>query len=317
MIFNVYILVFGTFGQHLFNTILLMSSIYLIRKRQLGDVLWIDPIIRELSFKFTKIIVHTKYNELFLSMKYENVIFKQKLNLLEKIFSNIEKLLNTRFKFINLDDAYERSPNMHLLHAYQKKANLPIKSRYPIFDIYDKNIRNKFNIQGKYFILHVESFSEKNYRNVYGLDWNKIAKFINDLGYKVIQVGISPTEISNSIKLSTSIFELISLIKESSYFIGIDSFPSHVAASIKVPSLIFFGAVNPEFRHFKNIFNGFFLSQQCEFSGCFHTSKRSKQVSCKIVGDAGIPKCSMHSNEYVIKNIENLLKINSTIINAK
>ena len=72
-------------------------------------------------------------------------------------------------------------------------------------------------------------------------------------------------------------------------------------------------SVNPEFRHFKCIFNGFLLSQECEFAGCYHESKRKKLVSCRIVGYSGIPKCSMHSNEYVKKYIDNLLQINTTI----
>jgi|694.fasta_scaffold62536_4 ADP-heptose:LPS heptosyltransferase len=290
-----------------------MSTIYLIRKRQLGDVLWIDPIIRKLSSKYSNIIVHTKYNELFSSMNYQNVIFKNNLNLFERFFSKIEKLLNTRFRFINLDDSYENHPKIHLLHAYQKKANLPFEITYPIFNNFDINIKNKLNISGKFFILHIESFSEKNYRNVYGVDWSIITNYINDIGYKVIQVGVSPTEIKNTIKVSTTIYELISLIKEASYFIGIDSFPSHVAASIKVPSIIFFGAVNPEFRHFKCSFNGFLLSQHCEFAGCYHESKSKKLVSCKIVGDSGIPKCSMHSNEYVKKYIDDLLQLNTKL----
>jgi hypothetical protein len=132
-----------------------MSTIYLIRKRQLGDILWIDPIIRKLSSSYDKIIVHTKYNDLFLSMNYKNVIFKQNLNLIERIFSKIEKLLNTRFKYINLDDSYENNPNIHLLHAYQKKANLPLEIKYPIFNNFDKNIKTKLNINGKFFILHI------------------------------------------------------------------------------------------------------------------------------------------------------------------
>ena len=305
--------VFGTFDEILFNTLHLMSTIYLIRKRQHGDVLWVDPIIRKLSSKYSKIIVHTKYNDLFLSMNYENVIFKKNLNYFERFFSNVEKFLNTRFKYINLDDSYEHDPKIHLLHAYQKKANLPLEITYPIFNNFDENIKTKLNINYKFFILHIESFSEKNYRNVYGVDWDIITNYINEQGYKVILVGVSPTEIKNTIKVSTTIYELISLIKEASYFIGIDSFPSHVAASIKVPSIIFFGAVNPEFRHFKSNFNGFLLSQQCEFAGCYHESKNKKLVSCKIVGESGVPKCSLHSNEYVKKYIDDLLQINKKL----
>ena len=152
-----------------------MSTIYLIRKRQLGDVLWIDPIIRKLSSKYSNIIVHTKYNELFSSMNYQNVIFKNNLNLFERFFSKIEKLLNTRFRFINLDDSYENHPKIHLLHAYQKKANLPFEITYPIFNNFD--IRNITKIEYMLFgksvyecnkdhIEYIKSFIDNKYRNI-------------------------------------------------------------------------------------------------------------------------------------------------------
>ena len=37
-----------------------MNLKYIVRKRQLGDVLWAEPIIDEIALKYKKVIVHTK-----------------------------------------------------------------------------------------------------------------------------------------------------------------------------------------------------------------------------------------------------------------
>ncbi len=39
---------------------------YLVRKRALGDVLWIEPVIRALAAKHKKVVVVTLFNDLFL-----------------------------------------------------------------------------------------------------------------------------------------------------------------------------------------------------------------------------------------------------------
>lgn len=61
-----------------------MNIKYIVRKRQLGDVLWIEPIIDEIALKYKKVIVHTKYNEIFNNYKHKNVIFKKSLTFLKK-----------------------------------------------------------------------------------------------------------------------------------------------------------------------------------------------------------------------------------------
>jgi hypothetical protein len=68
---------------------------YLIRKRALGDVLWIEPVIRQLATRHKRVIVHTRHNELFLNYPLANVIFREKLGLAEKLLWKLESLFNT------------------------------------------------------------------------------------------------------------------------------------------------------------------------------------------------------------------------------
>jgi len=73
-------------------------------------------------------------------------------------------------------------------------------------------------------------------------------------------------------------------------------------------ALIFFGAVNPDFRHFRQLFKGRFLQQDCEYAGCYHETTKPEGAVCRLVGHQGIPKCSLHSTEYVLRNIDAVVR---------
>ena len=283
-----------------------MNIKYIVRKRQLGDVLWIEPIIDEIALKYKKVIVHTKYNEIFNNYKHKNVIFKKELNIFEKILHALENFFNTSILFISLENTYEKDSKKHVLNAYQKKSKLELSEKYPkIYFSEEERMKNIVHYDN-YVVIHLESFSTRNYRKVYGIEWDKITSYLTEKGYKIILIGKNRYEIDNTIYIETDLREAMLLINKAKFFIGIDSFPSHVAASLGIPALIFFGAIDPAYRHFKNIFKGEFLQQKCEFNGCYHTDKKN-EVTCRIVGNDGIPKCSLHDNNYILKNIEKLI----------
>lgn len=283
-----------------------MNIKYIVRKRQLGDVLWIEPIIDEIALKYKKVIVHTKYNEIFNNYKHKNVVFKKELNIFEKILHALENLLNTSILFISLENTYEKDSKKHILNAYQKKSKLEISEKYPkIYFSEEERMKNIVHFYN-YVVIHLESFSSRNYRKVYGIEWDKITSYLTEKGFKIILIGKNKYEFENTIYIKTNLREAMLLINKAKFFIGIDSFPSHVAASLGIPALIFFGAIDPAYRHFKSIFKGEFLQQKCEFNGCYHTDKKN-EVTCRIVGNDGIPKCSLHDNNYILKNIEKLI----------
>lgn len=279
---------------------------YLMRKRAMGDVLWIEPVIRQLSCNNRKVIVYTKYNVLFENYPLKNVVFKDKINFVEKFFFRISLILNTHFLFINLDSSYEKSPQQHFLHAYQRRGGLNITIEYPKLYLSQTEMQKPYNLSKKYVVLHIESDSVRNYRKVYGVDWGAVASHLARNGLEVVQIGKNPDKIDGCRNVASNIRELISIINSCSLFIGIDSGPSHIATSLKKPALIFFGAINPNYRHFKELFNGAFLQQYCEYNGCYHSMATNSIYgpSCKLVGDEGIPKCSIYSTEFLIKMID-------------
>lgn len=282
--------------------------IYLIRKRALGDVLWIEPVIRQLAARYKKVIVHTKSNVLFENYPLPNVVFKEELNFAEKLLWKLESFFKTSRFCISLEMAYEKRPNMHFLNAYQQQAGLPFTREYPQLHLSKEELQQNLVPAEKYAVLHIESFSNKNYRKVYGVDWNNVAQYLIGKGFTVVQLGKAPAPIEDVQHIPTTIREMMVVIKKSSLFIGIDSGPSHLAASLGTPALLFFGAVNPNNRHFPELLKGHILQQACEFAGCYHEAANMEEVDCKLVGNKGIPKCSLHSTEYVRDQIDSVIK---------
>lgn len=276
--------------------------IYLIRRKALGDVLWIEPVIRQLSKRYKKVIVYTKFNSLFENYPADNVIFKNKLNVVEKFLGWLKVL-----KFILLDKAYETKPLMHFLHAYQLKAGVGKTDEYPRLYLNDFE-KKEFANEKPYVVLHIDTPSEKNYRRVYGINWGEVVAFLHSKNLQVIYPGDAANKIPGVKYYNTSIRQLIALIYNASLFIGIDSGPSHIAASLNIPSVLFFGSVNPQFRHFKEMHNAVIMQKPCVYAGCYHNLENELHGNtCKIVGSEGMPPCTIHTTQELIDNLNKLI----------
>jgi ADP-heptose:LPS heptosyltransferase len=281
--------------------------IYLVRKKAIGDVLWIEPVIRELATRYKKVIVFTKFPELFLNYPLQNVRFISRLNIFEKILIKTERFFKTSFFSINLNKSYEEKPLQHFLNAYQAKAGLPVKHDYPFIYLSEEEKKYEQGPIGKYVVLHIEESVKKlNTRRIYGINWVEVVNYLINKGYQVIEVGSASSNIPGTIFMQTPLRELICLINKSSFFIGIDSGPAHIAVSLKKPVVLFFGSVNPAFRFFPEQVNGFILQHYCEFAGCYHLAKEPLELSCRIVGEAGVPPCANFSSAEVIAAVEKL-----------
>ena len=284
---------------------------YLIRKRALGDVIWIEPIIRKLASEFQQVIVYTKYPDLFLNYPLKNVFFKSKLKFYELLLIEIERRLKIQFYSVNLEESYEKNANMHILNAYQIKAGISLTREYPVLHLSDEEIHERI-FKSKYVLLHLESFSDKKYRNIFGVKWEVIIEYLNSKGFEVVQVGLTSDHITGVHKVKTNLRELISICFHSSYFIGLDSGPSHLAASLGIPSMIFFGAINPEYRHFPEIFNGVLVKKNCEFDNNQSLVINSRYLDCKFSNNQNTASCSYYSTEEVKLKINDLLKYDKT-----
>src|SRR5215469_1541219 len=281
---------------------------YLYRSAGMGDVLWTEPLVNELAKKNKKIVLFTEFPALFDNYPLKNVSVR-------KIPSNLQRTVLQVFNFFSgnkiyhkLDGIYESMPKMHMLHAYQKYFSLPQKNKYPSLYLTEEEKKPIKGLPANYVVIHLDANMTLNYRKVYGVDWNEIVSYLRSKGLSVVVTGDHAEHWKDAIVYNGSLRQLIQLIYNCRFFIGMDSGPSHIAASLQKPSLVFFGSVNPAYRQFPELFKGFFLQQPCEFAGCYHEVISGEGQPCKLVGDAGIPKCSLHTNDYVKKHIDLLIE---------
>jgi len=151
--------------------------------------------------------------------------------------------------------------------------------------------------------------TDQNYRKVYGVDWSEVSAMLRGRGYRVVQLGKNPVPIPGVLHIPTTIREMITLIARSDLFIGLDSGPSHIAASLNIPSILFFGAVNPAYRHFINLLKINIIQEPCVYAGCFHETSDPGNLVCRIVGKKGKPPCSVHTTDRVMLCIYKALDI--------
>jgi ADP-heptose:LPS heptosyltransferase len=283
---------------------------YVVRLRALGDVLWIEPVVEALAKTKKKVVVFTLFPELFENFPYKNVSFvKGKKKLARKLLGFLSFF--KRDILVDLNMSYEKNPKQHVLHAYQKTAQLPQQNQLPtLFLSPEEKVR--FAYLKPYVVVHIETFSIRNYRNIYGIEWHGVIDFLRTKGFTVVVIGKEKPDLKDVVHFNTSIRDIIALVYNATFFIGLDSGPAHIAASLKIPSILFFGAVNPWLRHFKDSFNGIILQQPCEFAGCYHDTENNIFVSpCKLVGDEGIPKCCVHSNNELMEAVDRLMAMNN------
>ena len=277
------------------------SFIVIQRKSAMGDVLWIEPVIREASKRYRRVYVVTPFTDLFLNYPIKNVYFLKELPQPFKILREISKALFNSVGFIDLGGVYERSPKVNLLRAYLdfvnfKEANLSYPKLYP----------TSINHEIKTVVIHIDAPSlSKNFRSVNGVEWPIIREFLESRGYSVIGITDNPdTKKYYSETYFSTIENLISMIASCSLFIGLDSGPSHIAASLGIPSLIFFGAVDPKLRHIPELFNGEFLQGDCNYLGCYHDYLDNESRICRVVGASDPAPCCKFTTNGVIEAIK-------------
>jgi hypothetical protein len=123
--------------------------IHITRTRALGDVLWVEPIIRYFLERQEKVNVSTLYPEVF-----ENYPLKG-LSINQCVFENSPKEQKLQ-RYIDLNMSYERRPKMHILQAYMQESLIDEMSlSYP--KIYLSKQEQKPLIEGSYAVLHIDS----------------------------------------------------------------------------------------------------------------------------------------------------------------
>lgn len=153
---------------------------------------------------------------------------------------------------IGLDMAYENEPDKNILQAYADVARVDVKDCEPYINCSQVN---KPLLDG-YVVVHAGN------TNWAGRNWiperfKELAMNIHNAGYQIICVGSKEDTFVPSdcdVRGKSTMGQLATIIKDAKLFIGIDSFPMHVAQTFNVPGVVFFGSIRPETRVFrKNI----------------------------------------------------------------
>jgi len=285
--------------------------IFIVRKRALGDVIWVEPFLSYLADKHKgrRIFIYTKYPQVFENYPYPRLTVQDNPKWYVKAIIRILAKLKAPNCFV-LDETYEDDAQKHFLKAYYDKFNIVNGYlRYPSLDY----ILDSAVVKKRMFVFHIANNNVLSlYRKVYGIDWKSIFEYVISLGYEIMiinkpeEIGIKAGQLPVKF-FSGSFRELVNTINSAAYFVGLDSAPSHIAASLKVPAILFFGSVKVEYRHFVEQFNGFFLQGYCEKAGCYHVQEKNKQVCLINEDQTVVPKCTIHSNEELITTINKLI----------
>lgn len=212
-----------------------------------GDVLLITPIIRALKKKYARcpITVITDRPEIFEGNP------------------NVARCASTREAmpgdamyalFIDLDGSYEAHPTQHVLDSYADAAGLErseVEWRLELFvphTMHDK--MNFIRYMGdKCAAIHVgpTSWPGKNWPIE---RWNQVVQWLRSNGWGVILFGDGPKDarilVEKDLRGQNGLAELTGYLAACQLFVGLCSFPAHVAAAVNVPSVVLYGVTKPE-----------------------------------------------------------------------
>jgi ADP-heptose:LPS heptosyltransferase len=97
------------------------------------------------------------------------------------------------------------------------------------------------------------------------------------------------------------------IVAGAKYFIGPDSGVAQIAVACNVPSVIFFGSVNPEYRYVLNdrikVIQNTCPSQK---DGCYHEVLSTVGQDCVV--DVQQPPCITHKTFDIIDQIKDFIK---------
>lgn len=272
-----------------------MKTIF-VRNSGFGDNIWAEPIVRHFLAEGEDVLIFTPYPCIFDHYPTSRLY----INCHEKIFPMQEYLIDLKF---------EEKPEVHYLEVFREQAGLPdLKLSYP--HLYLSDAEKKRKIKKRYAILHLDFYEINIFRNSYGIDWQQVVTSIRSLGLEPIQISRDGKNLIARWVKTKDFRQIMSLCNHADLFVGLDSGPSHIATAMDIPSVIFFGSVNPHFRHLDNK-KKVFIQSPCpfaHFAHCYHKIPNTFGQPCPLVNFDEAPPCCIHKTDDVIKGIKKVLE---------
>ena len=255
----------------------------------LGDMVASEPILPRLNQKFgnTHItwITSKKHFPIFENHPLVNLLIDQKFTLLSYFFQqwnpfhHYYNLHLSGFRIdektgvsisnakadalgIDLSNYYDQH---NLLEIALKLCDLPLEDAQP--RIYLNDIAYYVPFEKPYWVIHTKS--NAGFRDWTDENWHHLlTQLIATWNVKIIEIGhVNPLNFTHENFISlvgkTSLPETMKIMKGASFFIGLDSGPTHLANAFMLPGLI----LNGEFLNFKTYMS---------YSGMYKNSQKVK-----------------------------------------
>ena len=294
-----------TFGFHGWFHRPYQETVIIKREGAMGDVIMVEPVLEYFYNKKCRVVLDTlpQFENLF-RQHYFKVHFPGEL----------DPRLLPEAKRYNLDMSYEVKPGHLHLKTYYDFCEVPEEERLyrnPKLNLLNFSKQAEAKLFKKYAVMHIDRRPQEG-RNINGVDWEHAVRHLRSRGYTVIQIGVGEShDIGGAIRMRTPGEPyLMWLIGGADLFIGIDSGPSHIASGFDVPSILFFGSVNPAFIH-ADLSNKICIHNHdpyhpvCNKKFCWHSAVTTTGIPCYIDNDH--PPCVDFKTAQLLEAIDQMV----------
>ena len=283
----------------------------IIRDAGIGDLLLLEPILRELNKTNREISVLTQYPDVYLNHPDISRVFEMKekgvLNIDLKLFDIYEDLRNYSETCVNRN-------KIHRTDCYNQIFKLNIKDKEPRLYFNKDEISMIKKYKDKIYIgiqcdaSHIYRRYEKGKELIeYLLEQNE--KYIIVLFGAEKYVDIKKNKRIIDLQHKTTIREAINIIRDLDFMIGVDSGLIHVALTLHVPTVAIMTIISPELRF--EYYTGKYqiLTKEIDCIGCGNKHMIKCLYGDKKIDPTFIPKCLDIEPKEIY---ELLLKLNRT-----
>lgn len=275
----------------LFKRILHRNKVHIgiLMDGDLGDMVASEPILGALQQKFGHVAIYWITEKRYFPLFNHHPLITEMLDEHSLLVARFLLAWNpfNYFYFLQLSD-FRTDPVFHvsLKNTQADKLGISLKNYYHHFNLleissqladlgmmkgqpqlYVDNKPLSFDIQKPYWVVHCKSNAGlRDWKDEY---WNKlIIDAIEKWGVQVIEIGMkNPLKLEHpnfkSLVGQCNLMETMKLIQGASFFIGLDSGPTHMANAFQIPGLVICG----EFTYFKKYMS---------YSGFYQESKQAK-----------------------------------------
>jgi len=178
------------------------------------------------------------------------------------------ELSERRFEiYYNLDMAYESRPKVNIIDAYSQIVG--VKREDCEFFLKTKEVNC---LPNKYIAIHAGYKTQWAGRDWPFLKFDILSKRLIEQGHEVVCIG-SPHDhpVTNTLDMrgKTDVYELAYILKNADLFVGVDSFPMHVAQFMNTPGVCFFGSIDPKTRIYRENMKPV-VAKGLDCLGCHH-----------------------------------------------